>query len=101
VKIELKGFQIDAAQRLLRHINNARKEVRDGDAQAIILSSPTGSGKTVTVTQLMEWIYQGGENIAPDPTAVFLWLSDSPELNEQSRDKIVRQSSVFKDSSLC
>ncbi|PJB61970.1 MAG: type III deoxyribonuclease, partial [Armatimonadetes bacterium CG_4_9_14_3_um_filter_66_14] len=96
MKIELRDFQEDAVRALRRHVRNARKEARDGDAQAIVLSSPTGSGKTVAVTALLERLWQGDETHAPDPEAVFLWLSDSPELNAQSRDKMLAQSSVFR-----
>jgi type III restriction enzyme len=101
VKIELMDFQEDAVQVLLRHVRNARKEARDGDAQAIVLSSPTGSGKTATVTALLERLWQGDQTThEPDPEAVFLWLSDSPELNAQSRDKILAQSSAFREDDL-
>jgi type III restriction enzyme len=100
VRIELKDFQEDAVRALMKHVRNARHEARDGDAQAIILSSPTGSGKTVTIAALLERILQGDEAYEPDPKAVFLWLSDFPELNSQSRDKFVAQSSVFRDHEL-
>jgi type III restriction enzyme len=96
VKIELKDFQEEAVQRLLAEARFARREVLElNKGQAIILSSPTGSGKTVTITALLERILQGDETHEPDPSAVFLWLSDSPELNSQSRDKMLTQSSVF------
>lgn len=100
MKIELKPFQDQAARELLQKIARARRDVHDGEAQAVILSSPTGSGKTVITTQLLEWIWQGDEEKLGDKKAVFLWLSDSPELNEQSRDKLIRQSSVFPENDL-
>jgi type III restriction enzyme len=100
MRLELKDFQEEAVRTLMKHVRNARHEARDGDAQAIILSSPTGSGKTVTITALMERILEGNESYEADPKAVFLWLSDSPELNLQSRDKLVSQSSVFRDNDL-
>lgn len=78
----------------------ARAEARAGRPQAIVLSSPTGSGKTVTVTALMEWLLEGHDEFPPDSQAVFLWISDSPELNKQSRDKIRQQSSRFEDHDL-
>jgi type III restriction enzyme len=96
VKIELKGFQEIAAARLRDELDFAQKEALRGRPQAIILSSPTGSGKTVTITALLERIYEGYESHPPDREAVFLWLSDAPELNAQSRDKILQQSSVFE-----
>ena len=101
MKIELKDFQEDAVRALLKETRSARREVAEYDkAQAIILSSPTGSGKTVTITALLERILQGDETWEPDSRAVFLWLSDSPELNVQSRDKILAQSSVFHEDEL-
>lgn len=100
MKIELKAFQETAARQLLEELEYARKEAIRGRSQAMVLSSPTGSGKTVTVTALMEWIYEGYDIYPGDPDAVFLWISDSPELNQQSRDKIARQSSVFSEHDL-
>ena len=77
MKIELKPFQEKAARDMREHIESAWYDSRRGHAQAIILSSPTGSGKTATVNALMEWIYEGYEDYSPDLRAVFLWLSAS------------------------
>ena len=65
-----------------------------------MLSSPTGSGKTVILTLLMERLWKGHESIAPDPNAIFLWISDSPELNIQSKEKIEAASDIFPRSQL-
>jgi len=100
MNIVLKDFQEDAVRILLKYVRNAKREVVDGDAQAIILSSPTGSGKTAIVTELIESILQGDDGQEPDPAAVFLWLSDSPELNQQSRDKMLAQSSFLSERDL-
>ncbi len=101
MKIDLKDFQELAVKELMAEIRYARREVMERDrAQAIILSSPTGSGKTVTITALMERILQGDETHEADREAVFLWFSDSPELNSQSRDKILTQSTVFCENEL-
>lgn len=95
MRIELKAFQETAARDMRSRIDEAWYGTRRGHQQAIILSAPTGSGKTATVTALMEWLYAGYDVFPADPKAVFLWVSDSPELNLQSRDKILRQSSIF------
>lgn len=100
MKIELKPFQEEAARKLLSHVKKARRGVMDGEKQAITLSSPTGSGKTVILTQLIEWILRGDEETDGDREAVFLWLSDMPELNMQSRDKILQKSSEIPESVL-
>lgn len=100
MNIELKPFQENAARDLFDAIGDAKREIHRGKDQAIILSSPTGSGKTVILMQLLEWIWQGDGEREGDRKAVFLWLSDSPELNAQSRDKIAMQSSVFPEHDL-
>ncbi len=56
--------------------------------QVISLQAPTGSGKTIIMSELIEEIFYGSERFAPQPKAVFVWLSDSPALNAQSKDKI-------------
>jgi type III restriction enzyme len=65
-------------------------------AQAITLSAPTASGKTVMMTALIERVLfgKGGledfddPDFASEPDAIFLWLSDSPQLNQQSLEKM-------------
>jgi len=92
VRFSLKDFQIDAADALIAALGDARPAAAKGRPQAVVLSSPTGSGKTVVVTEMIERIMFGHDGSTADPRAVFLWLSDSPELNEQSRKKIVEAS---------
>lgn len=100
MKLELKEFQVDAVTELRKQVRNAKREAREGGAQAVILASPTGSGKTVITTKLMEDILMGTDEIPAEPEAVFLWLSDQPELNEQSRKKIVSTSTRFREHEL-
>lgn len=100
MRIEPKDFQDTAVLRLTEEIEAARREIERGRPQAVVLSSPTGSGKTVIMTLLMERLWAGHESIAPDPDAIFLWISDSPELNIQSREKIQAASDVFPPSRL-
>jgi type III restriction enzyme len=52
------------------------------------------------MTLLMERMWTGHESIAADPNAIFLWISDSPELNIQSKEKIQAASDVFPASRL-
>jgi len=100
MRIEPKDFQDDAVHRLAEEIEAARREIDRGRPQAVVLSSPTGSGKTVIMTLLMERMWAGHESLAADPNAIFLWLSDSPELNLQSKDKIEAASDIFPRSQL-
>jgi type III restriction enzyme len=100
MRIEPKDFQENAVLRLTEEIESARREIDRGRPQAVVLSSPTGSGKTVVMTLLMERLWAGHESIAADPNAIFLWISDSPELNIQSKEKIEAASDVFPRSRL-
>jgi type III restriction enzyme len=100
MRIEPKDFQDNAVLRLTEELQSARGEIERGRPQAVVLSSPTGSGKTVIMTLLMERLWAGHESIAADPNAIFLWISDSPELNIQSKEKIEAASDVFPSSRL-
>ena len=56
--------------------------------QVVSFTAPTGSGKTIIMSALIEDILYGTEQITEQPDAIFVWLSDSPQLNEQSKQKI-------------
>ena len=56
--------------------------------QVISFTAPTGAGKTIIMASLIEDVYCGTAKHVENPNAIFVWLSDSPELNEQSRMKI-------------
>ncbi len=89
MKFELKDFQTDAARAILDDLEDARVSASRGKLQAVVLSAPTGSGKTITVAAVIDWTFGGADSIAARPNTTFLWLSDSPELNEQSKGKLL------------
>lgn len=88
MKIELKDFQVTCARGILGKLDSARADLREDEPQAIVLSAPTGSGKTITVAAVIDWTFGGADGIAARPDTTFLWLSDSPELNRQSLSKL-------------
>lgn len=99
MKITLFDFQKDALQNLRKRLNLARPAASPEAPQAITLSAPTGSGKTTIMTALFEAILDQPDDQLdwptdwqPQPDAVILWVSDMPELNEQTKLKIERQS---------
>jgi type III restriction enzyme len=51
-------------------------------------TAPTGAGKTIVMSALIESILFGDDTYPDQLDAIFVWLSDSPELNQQSKDKI-------------
>ncbi|WP_249704714.1 DEAD/DEAH box helicase [Bacillus zhangzhouensis] len=97
MNIPLIDFQEEAVEDILTELSHAKKEIQAGGvSQAVVLSSPTGSGKTVMTTKVMEDVFQGTDEITNDKNAVFLWLSDSPELNEQSKKKVLATSDKIR-----
>lgn len=89
MKFELKGFQTTSAGAILEELDDARAGAKKGKLQAVVLSAPTGSGKTITLAAVIEWTFGGADGIAARPNTTFLWLSDSPELNLQSKNKLI------------
>ena len=88
MKVPLFDFQQDALGNLHTRLAQARAYASVDDPQAISFSAPTGSGKTIVMTALFEDILFGEPGFEPQPDAVILWISDMPELNEQTRLKI-------------
>lgn len=100
MKLTLKEFQEEAVIKLVRHLRGAGRDSRSGDRQSVCLSSTTGSGKTVMLTRAIELLLQGDDEHAPISDAAFLWITDQPELNEQTRKKMLATSSVLNSETL-
>ncbi len=62
---------------------------------SVLLAAPTASGKTIMSIELIERLLKGTEDTDPLKDATFVWLSDSPSLNEQTRRKMEAFSSVM------
>ncbi|WP_443673088.1 DEAD/DEAH box helicase family protein [Gemmiger sp.] len=56
--------------------------------QVVSFTAPTGAGKTIIMSALIEDILFGDDQYVEQPDAIIVWLSDSPQLNEQSKQKI-------------
>ena len=99
MKLVLKDFQEEYVDRLLVQIRACVREA-SATGQAVVFSSPTGSGKTVMAAAAIERLLEGDSEYGPDQDAVVLWLSDQPEINEQTRRKMLESSSVLGQSRL-
>ena len=94
---ELISFQQTAVSKLLAKINSAAAYHKvDGRPQVIAFRAPTGSGKTIVMTAVIEDILNGTETTIEQPEAIFVWLSDSPQLNEQSKTKIIQKADKIR-----
>lgn len=89
MKIELFPFQKVALEKLRQNIDIAHSAYKATHIPQIVsYTAPTGAGKTIIMAALIESIYYGDEKYADQNDAIIVWLSDSPQLNEQSRIKI-------------
>ncbi len=89
MKVELFPFQKKATADLRMKAAVALNIYRSTHIpQVISLQAPTGSGKTIIMASLIEDIFYGTDQYTEQPEAIFVWLSDSPALNEQSKQKI-------------
>ena len=94
MRFDLISFQDKAVKELRLDLADALAAYRKRKkTQVVSLQAPTGAGKTIIAAALIEGVYCGmtladGTAFEEQPDAIFVWLSDSPELNAQSRDKI-------------
>ena len=72
----------------------------DGDGQAITLSAPTGAGKTVMAAAVLEALFYGDDIEPGHDDLTVVWLSDLPNVNEQTRAKIKLASDLIRDDQL-
>lgn len=89
MKVELFPFQ----KRALADIRMKTAEAmgsyhRTHAPQVVSFTAPTGAGKTIIMSALIEAVLFGDEQYVEQPDAIIVWLSDSPQLNEQSKQKI-------------
>ena len=118
MKIELFPFQAKALGGLRLALDSAKDSYKKyGANQVISFTAPTGAGKTIIMASLIESVFAGDDlfvnqinknvSFPEEPDSIFLWISDSPELNEQSKDKIELKTSrlsgrcVTVDESIC
>lgn len=93
MKVELFPFQEEVLEDLRMKTAMALGYYRGTNSpQVVSFTAPTGAGKTIITTALFESILFGSDNFPEQPDAIFLWISDSPELNEQSKIKVQTKS---------
>lgn len=86
MKFTLKDYQEEAVEKILINLRKARKRWHEeGDKHAFSLAATTGAGKTVMAAAAFEALFHGDENydFEGDSSAVVIWFSDDPSLNEQ------------------
>ena len=95
-------FQEPAVEKLHKCVKVARNTIEElGQGYALSFTAPTGAGKTIMMAAFIEEVLTGTINHPADKDAIFLWLSDSPELNAQTCDKFIRYADKLTSSQLC
>jgi type III restriction enzyme len=92
VQYTLKDYQDKAVRSVLSNLVDARDDFhRRQRRSAFALSATTGSGKTVIASAVIETLFRGSDEFGfePDPSAVVLWVTDDPSLNEQTRHRMI------------
>ncbi|MFT4397809.1 DEAD/DEAH box helicase [Gordonia lacunae] len=93
MKFTLEPYQSAAVESVLTNLGKARAGyLEDGERTAVGLTAPTGAGKTVIATAVLEGIYKGTSTRAPDPNMTVLWITDDRSLNAQTISKITQAS---------
>src|ERR1700728_3636633 len=91
----LKDYQSIANNEVLKALRRATSGYA-ADAEdywSVSLSAPTGAGKTVVASAVIETLFDGGGSFPEDPSATVLWVTDDPALNEQTKRNMLQASS--------
>ena len=100
MRFELKDFQVKAASEMVKALDIMyRNYASTGDLSSLCLSAPTGAGKTVICTAVIETLFFGNDDpgilFPEDPDACVLWVSDLPNLVEQTRHRMLQASDLL------
>lgn len=92
MRFTLKDYQTEAVGKILTTLGYAREDWHGRQRRtAFALSSTTGSGKTVIAATVIEALLHGSDefDVEADPSAVVLWVSKDPALNEQTKSRFL------------
>ncbi|MEW1951049.1 DEAD/DEAH box helicase family protein [Pseudarthrobacter sp902506025] len=95
MKFKLRGYQAVAKRDVLEDISDALQRYIETDGErvtAVQLTAPTGSGKTVIASAVIEAALFGADDFTANSDWTFLWVSDDPSLNEQTSRKFLTAS---------
>lgn len=102
MRYELFEYQGTAASQISKSLIRLAKDHREDPEElgAVVLSAPTGAGKTVIATSVVEGALDGDETTPGIETATFLWVTDDPSLNRQTLAKMMAASSALAPNRL-
>ncbi|MGW1610928.1 DEAD/DEAH box helicase [Streptomyces sp. NPDC002285] len=102
MRYELFDYQAEAKAATLRALSSMARAHSDDPEErgAFVLAAPTGAGKTVIATAVIEAALDGDETTPGIENSTFLWVTDDPSLNRQTLQKMVAASSSLTPNRL-
>src|SRR5438552_13735915 len=103
MRYDLFDYQREAAVNVLKRLDAACDLCADHGVQSsFALSAVTASGKTVIAAAVIEAMVHGSADLGvdPDPRAAFLWVTDDPALNRQTRKRMIEASDLLHPNQL-
>ena len=97
MKFKLKDYQHDAVVQVIDNLSRARRMYHNStqpQETSFALTATTGAGKTVMAAAAIEALFYGDDELDfdADPGAVVIWFSDDPNLNDQTRIRLMQAS---------
>lgn len=103
MRYELMDYQREAAILVVDRLRLGRDLWASSKMpSSFALSAITGAGKTVIAAAVVEAMLHGSSDLGAeaDPKATFLWITDDPALNRQTRSKMLDASDVLLPNAL-
>ena len=103
MKFTLKPYQRAALEDMLSALERAQGVYeRESVPSSVSLSATTGAGKTVIASAVIESLFYGNDDFdyEPDDGALVIWFSDDPNLNDQTRARIMQASDEIVSTDL-
>jgi hypothetical protein len=98
MRYEMIDYQREAAIDIVKRLSLGRDLWANSRmASSFALSAITGAGKTVIAAAVIEALFHGSSDLGAeaDPNATFLWITDDPALNRQTRNKMLDASDLL------
>lgn len=102
MRFELFDYQRQAVAGCLENLMRGANDWNGGHRSSFALSAITGAGKTIIATSVIEALMYGSADfgVASDSKATFLWVTDDPALNRQTRSKMLTGSDLLRPERL-
>ena len=103
MRYELTDYQREATLSVLQRLHWGGEDWHTrGERSSFALSAITGAGKTVIATAAIEALFFGSSDLDTERNqkATFLWITDDPALNRQTRNRMLAASDLLDPNHL-